>query len=258
MFITSLALGSLIVTHRSSRGDIIKTTSYASHNHLVRQTAVICKEAGFNVTSHCGGYLGTDHERGGRYATSDHIADLVITGMCTNVKAVLADATMVHTVGGSVAAAGRVMPTCARKAEGACVGENETEKMKHYINLGQKHRVAIIALACETHGGMGPRFLDFIAEVAEHATSKMDSLDHDNEAGEAAKTRASYARQPRLRWLRLISLTRVRTIAERLGIGIGGESGSSGHTIPGLEGSLRGRFNWAPSGGLNGGSTVGV
>jgi hypothetical protein len=42
------------------------------------------------------------------------------------------------------------------------------------------------------------------------------------------------------------------------GIGIGGESGSSGHTTPGsAEGSLRGRFNWAPSWGLNGGSTVG-
>ena len=41
------------------------------------------------------------------------------------------------------------------------------------------------------------------------------------------------------------------------GIGIGGESGSSGHTTPGSEGSLRGRFNWAPSGGLNGGFTVG-
>ena len=40
------------------------------------------------------------------------------------------------------------------------------------------------------------------------------------------------------------------------GIGIGGESGSSGHTTPGSEGSLRGRFNWAPSGGLNGGSTA--
>ena len=57
---------------------------------------------------------------------------------------------------------------------------------------------------------------DFIAEVAEHATSKVDSLDHDSESDEAAKTRASYARQLRLRWLRLISLTRVRTIAERL------------------------------------------
>jgi len=29
------------------------------------------------------------------------------------------------------------------------------------------------------------------------------------------------------------------------------------HTTPGSEGSLRGRFNRAPSGGLNGGSTVG-
>ena len=45
---------------------------------------------------------------------------------------------------------------------------------------------------------------------------KVDSLDHDSESDEAAKTRASYARQLRLRWLRLISLTRVRTIAERL------------------------------------------
>jgi len=41
------------------------------------------------------------------------------------------------------------------------------------------------------------------------------------------------------------------------GIGIGGESGSSGHTTPGSEGFLRGGFNWAPSGGLNGRSTVG-
>ena len=34
--------------------------------------------------------------------------------------------------------------------------------------------------------------------------------------GEASKTRASHARQLRLRWLRLISFTRVRTFAERL------------------------------------------
>ncbi len=150
------------------------------------------------------------------HARSDHIADLAITGMRTNVTAVLADVTMVHPVGGSGAAAGCVKPTCARNAEGACVGEKEMEKMKHYGNLGQRHGVAIIALACETYGRMGQQFLDFIAEAAEHATSKVDSLDHDSESDEAAKTRASYARQLRLRWLRLISLTRVRTIAERL------------------------------------------
>jgi len=47
-------------------------------------------------------------------------------------------------------------------------------------------------------------------------SSKVDSLDHASESGEAAKTSASYARRLRQRWLRLISLTRVRTIAERL------------------------------------------
>jgi len=91
------------------------------------------------------------------------------------------------------------------------------EKMKHYSNLGHKHGVAIIhRLACETYGRMGQQFLDFIAEAAEHATSKVDSLDHACATGEASKTRASYARRLRQRWLRLISLTRVRTIAERL------------------------------------------
>ena len=33
------------------------------------------------------------------------------------------------------------------------------------------------------------------------------------------------------------------------------QTGSSGHTTPGSEGSLHGRFSWAPSGGLNGGFT---
>ena len=40
------------------------------------------------------------------------------------------------------------------------------------------------------------------------------------------------------------------------GIGIGGESGSGGHTTQSSEGSLHGRFNLARSGGLNGGLTV--
>jgi len=35
-------------------------------------------------------------------------------------------------------------------------------------------------------------------------------------------------------------------------------NGISGHTTPGSEGSLHGRFHWAPSGSLNGGFTVGV
>jgi len=51
-------------------------------------------------------------------------------------------------------------------------------------------------------------------------------------------------------------LVRWRADAVR-GIGIGGESGSSGHTKLGAEGPLHGSFNWVPSGGLNGGSTVG-
>ena len=88
--------------------------------------------------------------------------------------------------------------------------------MKHYGNLGDKHGVAIIALACETYGRMGQQFLDFIAEAAERATSRVDSLEHACLIGEVSKTRASYARRLRQRWLRLISLTRVRTIAERL------------------------------------------
>ena len=89
-------------------------------------------------------------------------------------------------------------------------------------------------------------------------SSKVDSLDHNSESDEAAKTRASYVRQLRLRWLRLISHARQdHRGASVRGIGIGGESGSSGHTTPGSEGSLRGRFNWVPSGGLNWGPIVG-
>jgi len=80
--------------------------------------------------------------------------------------------------------------------------------------------------------------------VAEHATSKVDSLDHDSASGEASKTRPSYARQLRRRWLRLISLTRVTTIAERLC----GASASAAEAV-GAEGSLPGRFTWAASGG---------
>jgi len=41
-----------------------------------------------------------------------------------------------------------------------------------------------------------------------------------------------------------------------LGIRIGGDSGSSGHTAPASEGSLHGRSNWAPSRSLIGGLTV--
>ena len=123
---------------------------YSFNNHIVWQTAALCKEAAFNVTSHCAGYLGTDQERGGRHATSDHIADLVITGMRTNVTTVLVDATMMHPVGGSGAVAGHVNPKCAWNAEGTCVEEKPRGNRKHYGNLGKKHGVAIIALACET------------------------------------------------------------------------------------------------------------
>ena len=54
---------------------------YSSHKHIVRQAVVISKEAGFIVSTHCAGFLGADQERSGRHATSDHVADLVITGI---------------------------------------------------------------------------------------------------------------------------------------------------------------------------------
>ena len=44
----------------------------------------------------------------------------------------------------------------------------------------------------------------------------MDSLGHVCLIGKASEKRASYARRLRQRWLRLISLTRVKTVAERL------------------------------------------
>jgi hypothetical protein len=50
--------------------------------------------------------------------------------------------------------------------------------------------------------------------------------------------------------------TNVQRGAPVRGIGIGGETGSSGHTTPGSEGYFHGRFNRAPSGGLNGGFAI--
>jgi hypothetical protein len=189
----------------------------SSHNELVRQAQSMCNQAGLTggTTTHCAGLMGTDPARGTRH-DKDHVGDLAISGLRTGCEFLIADITIVHPVGGSGAAAGKPKPACAADTEGAAVGDAEVRKAAHYGDLAARHGHQIVTLGMETYGRFGLEFLAFIHELAEHATSRVDSLDHVNITGEAAETRASFARRLRLRWMRQISLTRARTIAARL------------------------------------------
>ena len=90
----------------------------------------------------------------------------------------------------------------------------------------------------ESYGRLSKTFLAFITEPAERA-DRVDSLEHVCLTGEASKTRARYARWLRLRWMRLTSLNRVRTIAVPVrSVGLGGEGGGSGCTKKCTEGLL--------------------
>jgi hypothetical protein len=188
---------------------------YMSHNKLLHQVAVICEEAGCTTSKHCAGLLGPDPARGPRHR-GDKVMDISIVGLRNDVTRVLGDVRITHPIGGSGAVAGMPQPTCAADVKGAAAGNAEVEKKAWYGGMAEKRSMDFVPMCVETYGRFGPDFLAFIKEVADKGTSKVATLNHVRIAGDAPESKASYSRRLYHRHLRLLSLTRVRTIAERI------------------------------------------
>ena len=188
---------------------------YMSHNKLLHQVAVICEEAGCTTSKHCAGLLGPDPARGPRHR-GDKVMDISIVGLRNDVTRVLGDVRITHPIGGSGAVAGMPQPTCAADVKGAAAGNAEVEKKAWYGGMAEKRSMVFVPMCVETYGRFGPDFLAFIKEVADKGTSKVATLNHVRIAGDAPESKASYSRRLYHRHLRLLSLTRVRTIAERI------------------------------------------
>ena len=152
-----------------------------------------------------------------------------------------------------VPAAGHLRPICARNAEGARVGEKENgedEALRQpgWQTLSRHHRPDRMRDIWQT----GPAVPGF------HRGSGGARHIEGGLPGPRQLVRRGVEDEGKLRPPAALTLAASRLPFARQdhrgapvrGIGIGGESGSSGHTTPGSQGSLRGRFNWASSGGL--------
>ena len=176
---------------------------YTTHNGIVRDVINFAKTAGCSVSGSCAGILGPLPG-----TQSDVIADGVITGMDGDTAGLLFDVSLIHNVSGV-----GIVKHRAHVTPGACAGVREQEKNHRYTQGGFTARQGylFVAKAVETYGYMGPDFISFLRRLAAHAANNVDTL-RLNERD----TSKAYAGRLYTRWLRQISMTRARTVADRL------------------------------------------
>ena len=183
---------------------------YDTHDALAREVLRLCKSVGLRGTLRCAGLLGDDPARGRFH---DHRADLLVRGLRPDVAGVLGDVAVVHPVSG----AGRPRPAGAATAEGATVAAKEREKITNYGDLPAQHSYGFEPLCVETFGRFGERFLAFLTEVSRYAVRHSDAMDNLVQGGQGEdESVEAYAGRLRDRWLCVLSLVRVRSLALRL------------------------------------------
>jgi hypothetical protein len=176
---------------------------YTTHNGIVRDVVKFAKAAGCAASPSAAGILGPLPG-----TTSDVIADGVITGLDGDSAGLLFDVSLIHNASGIGITKHR-----AHVTPGACAGVREAEKNVRYTQGGFTARQGylFVAMALETHGYMGADFISFLRRLAAHAASNVDTLRLN-----VRDTSKAYAGRLYTRWLRQISMTRARTVADRL------------------------------------------
>jgi hypothetical protein len=176
---------------------------YRTHNAVVGNVITFAIAAGYAASTACGALVGP---RPG--TTSDVIADCVITGMDNDKAGLLGDVSLIH----PVSAAG-IVKHRAHITPGACAAVREREKNQRYTQGGfcARQGYEFVAMVLETYGYMAPDFIAFLRRLAAAAAGNVDTL-RMNERD----TSKAYAGRLYTRWLRQISMTRARSVANRL------------------------------------------